>query len=212
MSAQMSGGPSTATQWREKAREQREANAVPLPLPSGAVVMATRPPIEVWVSSGKMPQTLTADVQRVFGETKGDPDEIEAAFEELGEERSARLLVFIRDAVNAAIVRPRIVLTVEGVERTYGARIDGVPTGDKDAETGLPVVRTLLADEISAAEVPPGDHAYIFGWILQGCPDVPVKTVRGDVTVETVRTFRNERGKQPARSRKGGGKRGKVGK
>jgi hypothetical protein len=192
---------SNPTQWREKARETREATAKPLPLPSGAVVLAARPPIEVWISSGKYPQTLTEDVDRVFNQTKGDPEEIDAAFKEIGEERSGTLLVFMRDAVAAAVVRPKIVSTVQGVEKHYGARIDGVPTGETDA-SGLPVVRTLQADEMAASEIPLEDFSFIFGWVLQGSPDIPVETLRGEVSVESLRNFRKKPRKQSSSARK----------
>jgi hypothetical protein len=170
-------GASSATEWRAKADAQREAQAVPLELPSGATVMVSRPPIALWVAHGRIPQTLTEDLHRVFVETEGDPDEVEEAFEEIGEKRSGAILVFMRDAVKAACVKPRIVETPASEE------------------------------EISPADIPLEDFSAIFAWVIQGSPSVPVKTADGEVSVQSLRNFRQRGGAaKPPRARKSRGK------
>ena len=178
--------------------------AVPLALPSGMVIQATRPPLEVWTASGLIPDTLTADLQRVFVETKGDPDAIEEAFEGIGEERSAQVLVFMRDAVQAACVSPRITPTEHGRHFVTKKPFKGVPLPvEPDPETGLRLVRPLRDDEIAPEEIPMQDFTFIYGWVMQGCPTVPVKTKGGEVSVDSLRKFRKAgRGKKPARARK----------
>ena len=198
--------PASADLWREKAQEQRERKAVPLPLPSGMVIQATRPDLEVWTASGLLPDTLTGDIERVFVKSKGEADAIEEAFDEIGEERSSQLLVFMRDAVAAACVSPKIAAVETGMHFVTKARFKGVPLAnvEPDPKTGLRLVRPLRGDEIAPEQIPTGDFSFIFGWVLQGCPEVPVKTKGGEVSVSSLRKFHGRRGgsKKPARPRK----------
>src|SRR4028119_1137667 len=111
MSKKVSQQPEpTAAQWREKAAAVRAEEGELVHLPLGFTAVLSPPPLELWWGTDMMPQELTADVQRVFGETEGDPDRVEEAFNEIGEERSGKLLIFMREIVRATCVKPRIVM------------------------------------------------------------------------------------------------------
>lgn len=91
----------TAAAWRQAAHKVRRLAAAALELPSGAVVLATRPPIETWLVRGRMPEALASIVLALSGE--------ESARRNLTAEEIAELGRFNRSIIEAAVVEPRIV-------------------------------------------------------------------------------------------------------
>lgn len=156
-------GISTAAQWEERALDVRAKTAEPVELPSGVTVLLAPPPLELWWGSEMMPQTLTADVQKVFGDTEGDADRVEQAFEEIGEERSGKVFAFMRNVVQATCIEPRIVET------------------------------TIATNQIAVHKVPMGDFAFIYAWGMGQHNNRMVKTKGGAVSVESLRNFRGKR-------------------
>lgn len=167
----------TAQEWGSSGIEDfhREAIekglAIPLHLPSGKTVLATRPPLMEWMVFGMVPEALTsaalnasehklsqAEITKTIEKTLTDPGELR------------RMATFTRDVVQWAIVRPRI----------------------KQDATG--------PNEILPSMVPKGDLMFILDWIKKGCPGVPVLTEKGAVSVEALNTFRDGNGR-PATSR-----------
>jgi hypothetical protein len=196
---------STGAQWRERARQTQQAAAAPLPLPSGATVRIARPPIETWVSSGRIPETLSRDVIAAFG--KDDPEEREAAIAEMGEERAQEVVGFMRDIVVEAVVEPKIVVTERGVDVGNARVTFGVVVGQERpaaevakaalaaaARLKLPLVRAVRDDEFALDDIPPDDFSTIFMYVLAGVPGQPVATKRGEVSVSSLRRFRRGRG------------------
>lgn len=142
---------------------------IPLKLPSGATVEVTRPDLEIWFTSGALPQELLDVLLGVH--SLDASEEIAAERARLAEEsvmsdpvKARQALIFMREAVCAAVVKPRIKLGALGT------------------------------DEIEPSRVPPDDFKFIFQWVLQGCPGVPVAVEGGVVAVEDVRRFRDVSG------------------
>jgi hypothetical protein len=200
MAQEGQSGPSTAQAWREAAAKERGRLAVPLRLPSGMTVTAVRPEIEMWFGTGRLPQTLSADIVRVFGR----PDEIEAAFEEMGEARAADVMMFMRRCVEETVQNPVITPRVNGVHFATRVRMEGVPLEnvEPDPKTGLPLVRPLRDNEIAPEEVPLRDFAFIVQWVTEGSPEVPVRMKGGTVPHSAVRKFRAGGARTTARPRK----------
>jgi hypothetical protein len=134
-----------------------------LTLPSGAVVEVCRPDISVWFASGALPQVfvdklLNIEPYRSEAETRL----AEAAMrEEIAADpiKTRQLLIFQREVVRAALVRPRI---------KVGAKGD---------------------DEIEPSAVPREDFLFIYNHVLAGSPAVTVQTEESETTVEAVETF-----------------------
>jgi len=155
--------PPTAADWLAKIEESEAEHGELVELPSGFSALLAPPPIELWWGTEMMPQELTADVQRVFGETNGDPDEVESAFDEIGEERAGKVLIFMREIVRATCKRPRIV--------------------ESNAQP----------DEMLASRLPLGDFAAIFAWGMASASNRTVKTKGGAVPATAIKGFRSKR-------------------
>jgi hypothetical protein len=156
-----------AAAWRALANKPEEADIVDLELPSGFVVKATRPPLEMWLVSGAIPIEFINKAQEAFGSAGTTAQKQAAVAEALTEDpaQMQRALTFMRNAVQYAVVYPRITL---------------------DADPNNP-------DEISPAAIPEKDFSFIVAWVVAGCPNVPVKTTDGKgTTVSTVENFRSK--------------------
>ena len=153
-----------ASAWRAKAEDEADVPTVPLTLPSGAVIKARRIPLEGWLATGKLPQVMV----REFLDAHPDDDEgaaTQRAQESLSRDPETTLetLQAMRRVVVWSVVWPRIV---------EGARGEG---------------------EIDPMDIPDRDFFFIFGWALNGAPDVPVRTKEGEVSVDALKTFRARR-------------------
>lgn len=155
-----------ASEWRSKATpEPNPELVIDLPLPSGFICKATRPSLETWIISGAAPLAFMDKVmQKHKSGAVRSPDEIEADIEdELADdpEKVERANRFMVDAVRRAVVYPRI-----------------VDKADPKNE-----------GQIELKDLPDRDFAFIFRWVLEGCPGVPVKTERGQIEVSDVNNF-----------------------
>ena len=150
--------PGSAAEWKRAAQSTAEAVAQ-LTLPSGFVVDVRRPPLATWLMSGRVPETFISEAIGAGG--KGETAEASVARLEGAE--LMQMLVFVRDVVAAAVVRPRIVV---------GAAEDS-------------------DDEIDPSAIPEADFFHVFAWVMKGAPSVPINTVSGEVSVEALNSFRS---------------------
>lgn len=90
-----------AAEYRRKAQTRSEPTA-DVTLPSGAVFTLRRPPLQVWLAAGKIPQSFI----RSYLKTRNtEPQE---AASKLSDEELFEALTFLRDAVIYACVAPRL--------------------------------------------------------------------------------------------------------
>jgi hypothetical protein len=156
-----------ASAWRAKAAPPANPqNVIDLELPSGFVVKATRPPLEMWLLGNAIPLDLMDKALNAVRMAAGDHEEQNRMISEsfLGNPAEAyKGLTFMRDAVQYAVVYPRIKL---------------------DADPNSP-------DEISPSQIPLEDFTYIVSWVMRGCPGIAVKLDSGgETSVEAVESFR----------------------
>lgn len=166
-----------ASAWRNAASQAAEYEAIDLPLPSGFVCKATRPPLDVWFVAGAVPTDLMEKVQAAVRSSEDEEGREAVVREALQTDpaQAIKLAAFMRDAVMHAVVWPRIVL---------------------DADPSDP-------NQMSLKEIPPKDFQHIVAWVMAGCPGVPVKMANGrETTVEAVETFRPKSALRPRRTAK----------
>lgn len=172
-------GLSAAEVWRNKVSARNLTRAVPLFLPrSDIYVGIIRPEFEAWFGSGRLPEALSRDVVLVFG--KDTEEEILETLNEVGEERSAKLLEFMTRLVKAAVVGVYLQAEVKDGKLEEGPL---TPIKLKD-EARNP-------DEMALSEVPMEDQGLIIAYVAEkGVPDQPVATKSGgEVTIESLRDF-----------------------
>ena len=95
-----------ASEYRKKKAEKQESRPAPkmeLTLPSGAVFVVQRPPIEVWIAAGKVPQSL---LKMAMGDGSSSSPIVEA----LSGDEVLASVEFTRDAILHAVVEPRLVV------------------------------------------------------------------------------------------------------
>jgi hypothetical protein len=97
---------SRATDYRNR-RQQAQASepTAELTLPSGAVFVVRRPPIQVWITAGKIPQSFLAQLL----DAKRD-----GQAESLPEAETLAAVGFLRDALVYAVVEPRLRIGATG--------------------------------------------------------------------------------------------------
>lgn len=76
----------------------RQKKTTALTLPSGAIFTVTRPPLQLWLTSGKLPQSLV----KAMVKSGGMPSDLSA-------DDTVAAMIFMRDAVVHACVEPRLV-------------------------------------------------------------------------------------------------------
>lgn len=132
-----------ASEYRKR-KAEREPIA-DLTLPSGAIFKVRRPPLQVWITSGKVPQSfvrsmLNANLNGITAEAL-DPEETVSG------------LIFLRDAILYAVVEPRLIPGGTGENELDPAELDpedfeflqrwilrgspGVPVLTKEGETTI---------------------------------------------------------------------------
>lgn len=158
-----------------QAGENREVDprlVIELKLPSGASVLATRPPVEMFYLFGITPTALTDAAVKVVQDRKyatgqwKEPDAMDLMLAAEEKEKAdpadkLRTIVAMRDLVVKAVVKPKIVL---------------------DADPRNP-------DEIDPKRIPVDDFTFLIQWVGKGCPGVPVLTRAGGVNLDTVAQF-----------------------
>lgn len=144
-----------------RASAYRQNQAEEVTLPSEAVVLLRRPPLQLWLKQGRFPQALlNAAISTLQTKEDREKAEAEAVAKLMAEDdgfNRFELLKFMVDVVHYAFVEPRL---VEG------------GTGD---------------DEMDPAELDPLDFNYAFQWATRTLPE---QMVGKDLTVGAVDTFR----------------------
>lgn len=106
---------SKASDYRNR-RAKAEEPTGEIELPSGAVFTMRRPPLQVWVAAGKIPQSFLVKARAASNTA--------AAVETLSDEEAFAAIKFIRDAIQYACVSPRLVLDGKGDDELDPADLD----------------------------------------------------------------------------------------
>lgn len=102
-----------ATEWKKRAAEAAEREAVDLELPSGMRILARRPGPAALATWGKLPLGLAGAATGESGEPEISDEEIRQGFE------------FLRDLLVYCCVRPRISLDPKGENEIHPRDIPG---------------------------------------------------------------------------------------
>jgi hypothetical protein len=152
---------SKAKDWKSKFKKSHEAEATAEIELNGFKFIGRRPPLDVWIRSGRMPQSLFEAMLKL---QKGEIQEVSA--ESLGSTDTMALLRFQRDLLLYAVFEPKIVLENAGEDEV--------------------LYQDLVENEPELAEA-------IIAWVMKGCEGIPVKTEKGEVSVEALNGFRQKR-------------------
>jgi hypothetical protein len=79
---------------------RRKTITAEITLPSGLTVTVRRPPLQVWMMAGRIPQSFVKQILEGKGETP----------EELSPEDTMASIAFVRDAILYGVVSPRLVV------------------------------------------------------------------------------------------------------
>lgn len=144
-----------------RAAAYRKTQGEEVLLPSGNQVLLRRPPLQVWLSNGRLPQTITAAaIESVQSGTEREQAQAEVmtriANSTPAEQQAT--LKFMVDVVTYAFVSPKLVI---------GATSD---------------------DELDPSELEEADFNFVFAWATRSLPEQPVGNE--GATVESVETFR----------------------
>lgn len=134
---------SKASDYRKRL-QQKESPTAEITLPSGAVFVCRRPPLQVWISAGRIPQSF---VKHLLEAQKG------GAVPELESDETLAAMAFVREAILYAVVEPRLVPGTKHKDELDPADIDpedfeflmtwimqgcpGVPVLTKGGEVGI---------------------------------------------------------------------------
>lgn len=129
-------------------------------LPSGAVFVLRRPPLDAWTKAGRVPDFF---IRLSLEAGQGDAA---AVTDSLSTDEIMSSLKFMREVLLYSVVEPKLKA--------------GATEGD---------------DELDPADIDAEDVEFLTGYILfKGCPDIPVATKEGQVSVTSLGNFRQ---KQP---------------
>jgi hypothetical protein len=78
------------------------SKAIELELPSGLTVLVRRPPLQMWIAAGKLPENL---VRTMLKNHQGGPPQVP----DMTPEQFKELFGFMRQTIVATVVQPRIV-------------------------------------------------------------------------------------------------------
>jgi len=151
----------------KRAQEANQRMTAEITLPSGAVWLCCRPPLETWMMGGRIPQSLLG---KIAGAQAGQPTPA------LAPDESLAAMIFMREAITFAVVEPKL--------RLQDAAGNWIPLPDDKPEDS--------ADYFNAADIDPEDFEFLMGWIMRNCPGVPVRTRGGEVQLDNLATFRQE--------------------
>lgn len=102
-----------ANEYRKR-KQSSEATAE-LELPSGSTFTVRRPPLQVWMVAGKIPQSFLAQM------LKGGRAEAGA---DIGDEEALAAMLFLRDALVYAVVEPKLVIGATGDDELDPSELD----------------------------------------------------------------------------------------
>jgi len=165
----------------KRAKEASQRATAEITLPSGATWLCCRPPLEVWATGGRFPQSFLNQILGMQGKTDA---ELEQAALKITPADNVAAMIFIREAITFAAVEPKL--------RLQDAAGNWIPLPDDKPEDA--------AYYFNAADIDPEDFEFLMGWILRNCPGVPVKTKGGEVSMNSLAQFRQE---QPGSSSAG---------
>lgn len=106
---------SRANEYRKR-RAQADEPTTELTLPSGAIFTCRRPPLQVWIAAGKIPQSFLAKMRRVEG-AEIDPVQV-------GDDETLAAVAFVRDAIIYACVSPKLVRGGAGDDELDPSELD----------------------------------------------------------------------------------------
>lgn len=135
----------TASEYRAKRAQATQNDPTgEITLPSGAVFVCRRPPLQVWVAAGKIPQSFLSKMRTA------DP---EAAAEQMSDAENLAAIKFVRDAILYAVVEPKLEPGTTDPEKLDPADLDpedftflskwimsgcpGVPVATKGGEVAI---------------------------------------------------------------------------
>lgn len=134
--------------------ESRLQDAVPVYLKSiNRLVLLCRPELDIYMMSGQLPAAFTTMIMEAAKKGKVSREDAEKKVEEMSDEEFEKTIYFMRDITMAAFVAPKMVLKVK----------------DPSKEVPVSVLRRSTLEEV-------------FKWVMEGAPDVPVKTEGGGET------------------------------
>lgn len=111
--------------WRKKNEVvQRDQPTVPLLLPSGVTIEACRPPLDEWIASGRLPDSL---VRTYLAAHPGPETEHAPAVEEVDQATALESITAMRRLVCATVVNPRV---AENPETEDVMALADMPTKD----------------------------------------------------------------------------------
>ena len=152
--------PTSADEWRKRASELALSKTTNLELPSGATVLVRRPPLTAWLRNGRLPESLTRLIVKASQDSTAELQAKLTGTTMTGDEQLA-MIKFMQDLVLYAVVRPKLVMGV-----------------------------SMSPDEIGVAEIPEEDSDFLFSWVMQGSPQIPIPTTEGEVEPKGLSTFR----------------------
>jgi hypothetical protein len=153
-----------AAGWRERAA-RLEAERPQQEEPTGVITLdgfefvGRRLPLERWIKAGRVPQSLTAQMIRVYRGEQPDLDESQIPTDDLIASHR-----FVREVVTYVVVEPRLVTEERALaagEVRYSEVFDKAPH---------------LVD-------------LIMQWVYAGSPGVPVRTEGGETSIEALSHF-----------------------
>lgn len=165
----------SAKEWRRRRQQRARGRAVPLTLPNGLAIMISRPPIETWFGTSKLPERLSRNVINVFDVQMDDPDlqkKVDEKMAAMPPEESAELVRFFNRLLLEGVVEPMLV--------------------DKDPDD-------CTDDEYALSDLDEEERATIIYTLMQGVPDQLVQTEHGgEVSMQGLDRFRDQPGGAPA--------------
>lgn len=104
---------SKANQWRARAREKR---TIELELPSGMTVKFCRPNLGIWMTNGRVPESLVATLSKILASQTSETHTLAL----LTADDLKAYAQFLNDLVIESVLEPKIVLTVTDEENEIG--------------------------------------------------------------------------------------------
>lgn len=148
-----------------KRKERTPDLTAEITLPSGAVFKCRRPPLEVWIAAGRVPQSFLLKMQKA---EKGDGGAVV-----LTDEETVSTINFVRQALTYAVVEPRLVVDATGNDDLDPADLDiedfhfltswilsgcpGVPVKTKEGETSIDNLARFRQKRTGSTRLPQPD-------------------------------------------------------
>lgn len=104
---------SKANQWRARAREKR---TIDLELPSGMTVKFCRPNLGIWMTNGRVPESLVATLSKILASQTSESETLAS----LTVDDLKAYANFLNNLIIESVVDPKIALTVTDEESEIG--------------------------------------------------------------------------------------------